>query len=128
MRILSPWFVEHFRDRAINIHPSLLPAFPGLHAHRQVLDHGVRVSGCTVHFVNADVDGGPIIIQAVVPVLPGDDEETLAARVLEQEHRIYPRALQLLCAGRLRVAGRRVTVEAEPLDAPRSLVVPPARD
>ncbi len=128
MRILSAWFVEAWRDRLINIHPSLLPSFPGLHAHRQVLEHGARVSGCTVHFVDAEVDGGPIIAQAAVPVLPGDDEDSLAARVLEQEHRVYPRALQLLCAGRLRVDGRRVVVEAEPLDAPRSLVVPPPRD
>lgn len=123
MRILSTWFVERYRGRVINIHPSLLPSFPGLHAHRQALEHGVRVSGCTVHFVEADVDCGPIIVQAAVPVLPDDDEDSLAARVLEQEHRIYPRALQLLCAGRLRIEGRRVVVADEVPDEPRSLVV-----
>jgi len=93
MRILGHAFVQHYAGRLVNIHPSLLPAFPGLNTHRRALETGVRLHGCTVHFVTAEVDHGPIIIQAAVPVLPGDDEDKLAARVLEQEHRIYPQAL-----------------------------------
>jgi phosphoribosylglycinamide formyltransferase-1 len=124
MRILSPWLVERYAGRMINIHPALLPAFPGLHAQRQALEHGVRVTGCTVHFVDAEVDHGPIIAQAAVPVLPGDTEETLAARILEQEHRVYPLALRLVCEGRLRVAGRRVVVDGEEVGLPASLAVP----
>jgi phosphoribosylglycinamide formyltransferase-1 len=96
MRILGHAFVSHYAGRLINIHPSLLPAFPGLHTHRRALEAGVRLHGCTVHFVTAEVDHGPIIAQAAIPVLPGDDEDTLAARVLEQEHRIYPQALAWL--------------------------------
>lgn len=96
MRILGHAFVQRYAGRLVNIHPSLLPAFPGLHTHRRALEAGVRLHGCTVHFVTAEVDHGPIIIQAAVPVLPGDDEDTLAARVLAQEHRIYPQALAWL--------------------------------
>lgn len=108
MRILGPTFLGHFPQRVVNIHPSLLPAFPGLHAQEQALRHGVRFSGCTVHFVDEGVDSGPIILQAVVPVLADDDEETLSERILVQEHRIYPRALQLIAEGRMLVEGRRV--------------------
>jgi phosphoribosylglycinamide formyltransferase-1 len=108
MRILGPTFLGYFPQRVVNIHPSLLPSFPGLDAQEQALRHGVRYSGCTVHFVDEGVDSGPIILQAVVPVLSEDDEETLSERILVQEHRIYPRALQLIAEGRLLVEGRRV--------------------
>ena len=110
MRLLSPEFVSAFRGRILNVHPSLLPAFPGLDAQRQALAHGVRVSGCTVHFVDEACDTGPIVLQAAVPVLDTDTEETLAARILEQEHRIYPEAVALLAADRLVVEDRRVRV------------------
>jgi phosphoribosylglycinamide formyltransferase-1 len=113
MRILSPVYVRAFAGRALNIHPSLLPAFPGLHAQRQALEHGVKVSGATVHFVDEGVDTGPIVLQAAVPVEPGDTEETLAARILVQEHRIYPEAIRLFAQGRLTIQGRRVIVSAE---------------
>jgi phosphoribosylglycinamide formyltransferase-1 len=99
MRILTDDFIRRFAGRIVNIHPSLLPAFPGLHTHRRALQAGVRIHGCSVHFVTPQLDAGPIIIQAAVPVLPADDEETLAARVLEQEHRIYPQALRWLANG-----------------------------
>jgi phosphoribosylglycinamide formyltransferase-1 len=112
MRILSPAYCRAFAGRALNIHPSLLPAFPGLHAPRQALEHGVRVSGCTVHFVDEGVDTGPIVLQAAVPVLPGDTEETLAARILIEEHRLYPAAVRLFAEGRLEIAGRRVSIVA----------------
>ena len=124
MRILSPWFVEHYAGRMINIHPALLPSFPGLHGQKQALEQGARIAGCTVHFVDAEVDHGPTIVQAAVPVLPGDTEETLSKRILVQEHRIYPLALKLLCQGRLRLEGRRVVVEGEDVEEPRSLMVP----
>lgn len=124
MRILSPWFVERYAGRMINIHPALLPAFPGLHAQRQALEAGARISGCSVHFVEPAVDAGPIIAQAAVPVLPGDDEDALAARILEQEHRIYPLALRLLCENRLRIVDRRVVVDGEHVDIPGCLVMP----
>lgn len=101
MRILTTAFVERYRGRMLNIHPSLLPAFPGLHTHRQALTAGVRIHGCTVHYVTPQLDHGPIIIQAAVPVLPDDTESTLAARVLEQEHRIYPQAVRWLCEDRV---------------------------
>jgi len=110
MRILTPVFVRHFAGRIMNIHPALLPSFPGAHAHRDVLAYGVKVSGCTVHFVDEGTDSGPIILQAAVPVLAGDTEETLGARVLEQEHIIYPQAIQLYCEGRLQVDGRQVRI------------------
>jgi phosphoribosylglycinamide formyltransferase-1 len=96
MRLLSPCFVEAFRGRILNIHPSLLPAFPGLDAQRQALEHGVKASGCTVHFVDETLDGGPIIAQRTVPVIDGDTVETLSARILEQEHQLYPEALKLV--------------------------------
>ncbi|MFN0043970.1 MAG: phosphoribosylglycinamide formyltransferase [Alphaproteobacteria bacterium] len=110
MRLLTPWFVDRWRDRLINIHPSLLPAFKGLGPQAQALAAGVRVSGCTVHFVRNDVDSGPIILQAAVPVIDGDNPDTLAARILEAEHRAYPLALRLIAEGRVRVEGERVAV------------------
>jgi phosphoribosylglycinamide formyltransferase-1 len=106
MRIVPPEVVREFPERMLNIHPSLLPAFPGLRPHRQAIRAGVRFSGCTVHFVDDGVDTGPIVLQAVVPVEPDDTEETLAARVLREEHRIYPEALRCLAEGRIRVEGR----------------------
>lgn len=110
MRLISDVFLEAFPGRIMNIHPALLPAFPGLHVQRKALEYGARFAGCTVHFVDGGVDTGPIIIQAVVPVLDDDDEETLSARILQQEHRIYPRAIQLFAENRLRVEGRRVRI------------------
>jgi len=110
MRILSPAFVRAWQGRLMNIHPSLLPAFPGLHAQRQALDHGVRIAGATVHFVDEGVDTGPIVLQAAVPVEATDTEETLAARILIEEHRIYPEAVRLFAEGRLHVTGRQVSV------------------
>ncbi|AMO37099.1 phosphoribosylglycinamide formyltransferase 1 [Thauera humireducens] len=106
MRVLTDDFVRRYEGRLINIHPSLLPSFPGLHTHRRALEAGVRVHGATVHFVTATLDCGPIIVQAVVPVLPGDDEARLAARVLAQEHRIYPQAVRWFVDGRLSVDGQ----------------------
>ena len=108
MRLLSPCFIEEFRGRILNIHPSLLPAFPGLDAQRQAIEHGVKFSGCTVHFVDETLDGGPIITQRVVPVLDSDTEDTLAARILVEEHKAYPDALALVCGGDYEVVGRRV--------------------
>ena len=119
MRILSPVYCRAFAGRALNIHPSLLPAFPGLHAQRQALEHGVKVSGATVHFSEEGVDTGPIVLQAAVPVLPDDSEETLSARILVEEHRLYPAAVRLFAEGRLEIVGRRVIVvapEARPCD------------
>jgi phosphoribosylglycinamide formyltransferase-1 len=113
MRILSPAYIRAFAGRALNVHPSLLPAFPGLHAQRQALEHGVKVAGATVHFADEGVDSGPIVLQAAVPVEPDDTEETLAARILEQEHRLYPEAIRLFAEGRLRIHGRRVHVLPE---------------
>ncbi|MBI3625967.1 MAG: phosphoribosylglycinamide formyltransferase [Candidatus Rokubacteria bacterium] len=111
MRVLSPTFVRALPGQIMNIHPALLPAFPGLHAQRQALKHGVKISGATVHFVDEGVDTGPIICQAAVPVREDDTEETLSARILEQEHQLYPRAIRLYAEGRLSVVGRRVFVE-----------------
>jgi phosphoribosylglycinamide formyltransferase-1 len=111
MRILSPYFVQRFKWRIMNIHPALLPSFPGLHGQKQALDYGVKISGCTVHFVDEETDHGPIIIQAAVPVLEDDDEETLAARIMEYEHKIYPRAIQLYAQWRLEIQGRRVKIK-----------------
>lgn len=110
MRILPAWFVALYRWRILNIHPSLLPAFPGLRAPDQAIAYGVKVSGCTVHFVDEGTDTGPIILQRPVPVLPDDTAETLAARILREEHIAYPEALRLLVSGRLRVEGRRVHI------------------
>jgi phosphoribosylglycinamide formyltransferase-1 len=108
MRILSDGFVRHWRGRMINIHPSLLPAFKGTHVHEQAIAAGVRISGCTVHYVSSELDSGPAIAQAAVPVHPGDTAETLAARVLEAEHCLYPQALRLIAEGRVRLSGERV--------------------
>ncbi len=110
MRILTPYFCREFRHRAMNIHPALLPAFPGLHVQRKAIEWGVRYSGATVHFVAEDVDMGPIILQAVVPVLQDDTEDTLADRILVEEHKIYPESVKLYFEGRLEVRGRRVFV------------------
>jgi phosphoribosylglycinamide formyltransferase-1 len=125
MRLLSPVFVKAFSNRIMNIHPALLPSFPGLQVQKKALEHGVRFSGCTVHFVNEQCDEGPIIIQAVVPVFPDDTEEQLAARIIEQEHRIYPRAIQLYAEGRLHVVGRKVLVDGLHRDDPQILIHPP---
>ncbi|WP_454918396.1 phosphoribosylglycinamide formyltransferase [Xanthobacter sediminis] len=124
MRLLTPWLVERWRDRMINVHPSLLPSFKGLHTHERALEAGVRVHGCTVHFVRAEMDEGPIILQAVVPIEPGDTPDALADRVLDQEHVIYPKGLELLAAGRLTVANERVDIAGaesglKPLIAPK---------
>lgn len=125
MRVLTDGFVSHYAGRLLNIHPSLLPSFPGLHTHRRALEAGVRVHGTTVHFVTPTLDCGPIVIQAVVPVLPGDDEAALAARVLEQEHRIYPQAVRWFVEGRLSLgAGGRVQVHSETA-SPAGWTVPP---
>ncbi|MET0583797.1 MAG: phosphoribosylglycinamide formyltransferase [Candidatus Binatia bacterium] len=125
MRLLSPLFIKAYSNRIMNIHPALLPSFPGLHVQKKALDHGVRFAGCTVHFVNEDCDEGPIIIQAVVPVFPDESEEQLAARILKQEHRIYPRAIQLYAEGRLHVVGRRVLVDRLAKDESQALIQPP---
>jgi phosphoribosylglycinamide formyltransferase-1 len=108
MRLLSPCFTQAFPHRILNIHPSLLPSFPGLDAQKQAIEHGAKFSGCTVHFVDDTLDGGPIIAQRVVPVLDEDTEETLAARILEQEHSLYAEALALVVSGKFEVVGRRV--------------------
>ena len=113
MRILGDPFVRHYAGRMMNIHPSLLPSFPGLHTHRRALDEGVRVHGCTVHFVTPALDHGPVIIQAAVPVLDSDDEATLAARVLGHEHRVYPQAVRWFAEDRLRVENGRVRLAAD---------------
>jgi len=110
MKVLTPELCDAFKHRIVNIHPALLPSFPGLHVQQKAIDWGVRFSGCTVHFVAAEVDLGPIILQAVVPVLQDDTEETLAARILVEEHRIYPEAVRLYFEGRIEVRGRRVFI------------------
>lgn len=110
MRVLTPWLCDTYKYRIVNIHPALLPAFPGLHVQQKAIDWGVRFSGCTVHFVAAEVDMGPIILQAVVPVRQDDSEETLAARILVEEHKIYPEAVRLYFEGRIEVRGRRVFI------------------
>ena len=110
MRLLSPWFVQQFPNRILNIHPALLPAFPGLDAQKQAFDYGVKVSGCTVHFVDENLDHGAIILQKVVPVLDSDDEHTLAARILEQEHIAYSEAIGIVLEEKLRIEGRRVVL------------------
>jgi len=108
MRLLSPAFIRRYHQRILNIHPSLLPSFPGLHAHRDALAHGAKISGCTVHFVDEGLDSGPIIQQAAVPVLDDDTEASLAARILKEEHRIYSEAIALVLSGKYRIEGRRV--------------------
>jgi len=108
MRLLSPWFVRQFPQRILNIHPSLLPAFPGLEAQEQAFAYGVKVSGCTVHFVDEELDHGPIVVQKAVPVLDSDDEHTLAARILEQEHLAYSEAIRIVLEGKFEVVGRRL--------------------
>jgi phosphoribosylglycinamide formyltransferase-1 len=108
MRLLSPWFVQQFPNRILNIHPSLLPAFPGLDVHRQTLEYGVKVSGCTVHFVDEHLDHGAIIVQKTVPVLDSDDEHTLAARIIQQEHIAYTEAINIVLEGGYEIVGRRV--------------------
>jgi phosphoribosylglycinamide formyltransferase-1 len=125
MRLFTAGFVERWRDRLLNIHPSLLPAFPGLDTHARALAAGARVAGCTVHLVRTEVDAGPILVQGIVPVLPGDTAASLGARVLEVEHRAYPLAVGLLAAGRLVVAGERVEAVDSALEH-RRLVVHPA--
>ncbi|MBS0520095.1 MAG: phosphoribosylglycinamide formyltransferase [Proteobacteria bacterium] len=114
MRILSPWFPQRWAGRLINVHPSLLPAFKGLHVQRQALDAGVRLSGCTVHYVTGDLDGGPIIAQAAVPVLPGDTEKALSERILRQEHRLYPMVVRWIGEGRVTLSGSHVDVAGIP--------------
>ncbi|MCE5211746.1 MAG: phosphoribosylglycinamide formyltransferase [Deltaproteobacteria bacterium] len=111
MRIISPDFIKAFSGKIMNIHPALLPSFPGLHGQRQAVEYGVKFSGCTVHFVNEGVDTGPIIIQSAVPVLDDDTEDTLAARILKEEHRIYPQAIQLFADGKLEIKGRKVRIK-----------------
>ena len=123
MRMLTGGFVDRWQDRLMNIHPSLLPLFPGLHTHRRALDSGALVAGCTVHFVRTEMDSGPILAQAAVAVLPGDTEETLGARVLEAEHRIYPLALDLVASGRVRVKNETAYFSG-PFVAPPPLIVP----
>lgn len=124
MRLLSPWFVNQWRDRMINIHPSLLPSFKGLDTHQRVLDAGGRLHGCTVHYVRAEMDDGPIIAQAAVPVLDGDDADALAHRVLTQEHAIYPLAVRLIAEGRARVDGERVRIDGDSQNPAAALVSP----
>lgn len=111
MRIISPDFIKAFSGKIMNIHPALLPSFPGLHGQRQAVEYGVKFSGCTVHFVNEGVDTGPIIIQSAVPVLDDDTEDTLAARILKEEHRIYPQAIQLFADDKLEIKGRKVRIK-----------------
>jgi phosphoribosylglycinamide formyltransferase-1 len=126
MRIITPTLLKAFPNRVMNIHPALLPAFPGLHVQKAALEHGVKFSGCTVHFVDEGMDSGPIIIQAVVPVLDNDTEDSLSARILKQEHKIYSRAIQLFAEGRLHVEGRRVLVTGDRTDADAFLLNPGA--
>lgn len=123
MRILTSGFVAKWHDRMLNIHPSLLPSFKGLHTYQRALETGCRLAGCTVHFVRADMDSGPIICQAAVPVLDGDNEDTLSARILVAEHEIYPRAVALVAAGKVTVEGMRVTINSDtPADSQRALI------
>ena len=123
MRILTPGFVAHYAGRMMNIHPSLLPAFTGMHTHQRALDAGVHIHGCTVHFVTAELDHGPMIAQAAVPVYADDDASKLAARVLKEEHRIYPAAVRWFAEGRLKVVGQRVLLSDEVLN-PNALIMP----
>jgi phosphoribosylglycinamide formyltransferase-1 len=118
MRLLSPYFVSAFPGRIVNIHPSLLPAFPGLESQRQALEHGAKFSGCTVHFVDENLDAGPIILQAVVPIQDDDTESSLSERVLREEHRIYSEAVRIVLEGRYRIEGRRVLIDPEKKNGP----------
>jgi len=113
MRLLSPYFVAAFPQRILNIHPSLLPSFPGMESQRQALEYGVKFAGCTVHFVDENLDAGPIVLQSVVPVLDSDDEEKLSERILKEEHRIYTQAVKLVLEGKYRIEGRRVIRESK---------------
>lgn len=117
MRVLTAWFVDRWRDKLINIHPSLLPAFPGLDTHKKALEYGAKFSGCTVHFVRAELDHGPIILQAAVPVAAEDTEKTLAARILESEHRLYPEAVRLIALGCVNVHEERVFIAGAKMPA-----------
>jgi phosphoribosylglycinamide formyltransferase-1 len=123
MRILSEGFVRHYEGRLLNIHPSLLPSFPGLHTHQRALDEGVRIHGCTVHFVTPELDHGPVVIQVAVPVLDGDTEDSLSARILRQEHRIYPQAVRWFAEDKLALVDGKVRLAAEQLDA-TALIAP----
>jgi phosphoribosylglycinamide formyltransferase 1 len=125
MRILTPGFIRSFPGRIMNIHPALLPSFPGLDVRQAAIDHGVRFSGCTVHFVDEGVDTGPIIIQAVVPVYPDDTEEVLKERILKREHQIYPRAIHLFAQGRLSISGRKVLIRDYHHEESAHLINPP---
>ncbi len=128
MKLVTPVIVDEFRNKIINIHPALLPSFPGLHVQRKAIEYRAKFSGCTVHFVDAGMDTGPIIIQAVVPVFQDDTEDSLAARILKQEHRIYPEAVRLFAEGRLSVQGRRVIIKDAPESHDEFLVNPPVRE
>jgi len=121
MRVLTPGFTEHYQGRIFNIHPSLLPKFRGLHTHERAIAAGETVHGASIHFVTAELDGGPVIVQARVPVLPGDDPDTLAARVLEREHRLYPQAIRWFAEGRLGLDGKRVLFDGKPMAEPLRL-------
>lgn len=125
MRKVSPALLRAFPGAVMNIHPALLPAFPGTHGQRDAAEHGVKLAGATVHFADEEFDRGPIIIQGAVPVLDGDTEETLAARILQVEHRIYPQAIQWIAQGRLRVEGRRVVLDGATRESPEGLIWPP---
>jgi phosphoribosylglycinamide formyltransferase 1 len=126
MRLLSPVMLDAFPGRIMNIHNSLLPSFPGIHGPKDAIEYGVKLAGCTVFFVTPGVDVGPVIVQAAVPVLPGDDEQRLAARILQQEHRIFPHAIALFQQGRLEIEGRRVIIKGDsPKPTPSPLVNPP---
>jgi phosphoribosylglycinamide formyltransferase-1 len=128
MRLISPEFVAAFPSRIMNIHPALLPSFPGIHVQKTAADHGVRFSGCTVHFVDEGTDTGPIIIQAVVPVVPGDTGETLGARILRQEHRIYPEAIRLFSENRLKIEGPHVRILGHNVDSDQYMINPSVSD
>ena len=124
MRIISPEFVNAFSNKIMNIHPALLPSFPGLHVQEKAADYGARFSGCTVHFVDQGTDTGPIIIQAVVPVLPDDDGDTLGSRILKEEHKIYPEAIRLFYEGRLKIEGRKVRILDHVVNPDRYIINP----
>ena len=111
MRILGDKLIDQWKNKIINIHPSLLPSFKGMNIHQRVIDSGVKFSGCTVHFVRCEMDSGPILLQAIVPVLPGDDAKTLAARILKQEHRVYPKAIKMIASGRVKITNEKVIID-----------------